>query len=606
MFQRFAFSTALVALLASVFPFAAGQTPLGTEFTYQGELKQAGNPVTGTFNFEFRLFDALTLGNQIGAVVLRNGVSVTGGFFTVTLDNAGEFGPLAFDGNDRWLEIRVNGTTLAPRQPLTATPYALQVRGLYSDPNLRVVAGGTTALARVTATESAQGWPAIRGHNTSTANVSNTAGWFQMEGPVGSAVHGLANGTVGGTVGVWGESRSLSGYGVYGSALATSGVARGVYGRSSSPDGMGVFGLGAAVTGDSFGVRGETNSAAGRAVYGQATTTTGTNYGGYFETESTSGRGVYAVANAATGSTYGIYGDTASTTGIGVRGRAQAATGTTYGGFFAVNSTSGVGVYGDCNATTGTNYGVWGETAGSSGRGVYGNATSNTGFAVGVYGRSESSGGVGGLFTNSGGGTALQTTANASVSAVSFNQGGTGIGVNISNSNSNNPNSALVVSQTNTTVPAMLVNGTARVDVLEIAGADVAEKFPVSEDVTPGTVVMIDSDCPGKLCMSRGAYNKRVAGVVSGANGLSAGTILGNLKGFEDAPPIAMSGRVWVLCDAANAAIEVGDLLTTSDSAGRAMSATDAARSHGAVIGKAMTALSAGETGLVLVLVNLQ
>jgi hypothetical protein len=40
-----------------------------------------------------------------------------------------------------------------------------------------------------------------------------------------------------------------------------------------------------------------------------------------------------------------------------------------------------------------------------------------------------------------------------------------------------------------------------------------------------------------------------VAGVVSGANGLSAGAILGNLPGHEDAPPIALSGRVWVYCD---------------------------------------------------------
>jgi hypothetical protein len=62
---------------------------------------------------------------------------------------------------------------------------------------------------------------------------------------------------------------------------------------------------------------------------------------------------------------------------------------------------------------------------------------------------------------------------------------------------------------------------------------------------------------------------------------------------------------VWVRCDASTTAIEVGDLLTTSDTPGHAMTATDVARSHGAVIGKAMTALPRGETGLVLVLVNL-
>jgi hypothetical protein len=63
---------------------------------------------------------------------------------------------------------------------------------------------------------------------------------------------------------------------------------------------------------------------------------------------------------------------------------------------------------------------------------------------------------------------------------------------------------------------------------------------------------------------------------------------------------------VYCLVDATDAAIEPGDLLTTSATAGHAMKAIDSDRSHGAVIGKAMTALPRGEKGLVLVLVNLQ
>jgi hypothetical protein len=150
--------------------------------------------------------------------------------------------------------------------------------------------------------------------------------------------------------------------------------------------------------------------------------------------------------------------------------------------------------------------------------------------------------------------------------------------------------------------------GTTRVRVLEITGADLAEKFPVSDAVTPapGMVVMIDAANPGKLCLASGAYNKKVAGVISGANNLNAGTIRGNLPGAEDAPAVALSGRVWVHCDATAQAIEVGDMLTTSETPGHAMSVSDASRAHGAVIGKAMTALSQGEKGMVLVLVNLQ
>lgn len=143
------------------------------------------------------------------------------------------------------------------------------------------------------------------------------------------------------------------------------------------------------------------------------------------------------------------------------------------------------------------------------------------------------------------------------------------------------------------------------VPVLEITGADLAEKFPASETLEPGTVVAIDRDNAGKLCMSRGSYNRCVAGVVSGANNFSVGAVLGNLPGHEDAPAIALSGRVYVKCDATRSPIEPGDLLTTSDIPGHAMKATDRDLAHGAVIGKAMEHLDSGQ-GLVLVLVNLQ
>jgi hypothetical protein len=144
-----------------------------------------------------------------------------------------------------------------------------------------------------------------------------------------------------------------------------------------------------------------------------------------------------------------------------------------------------------------------------------------------------------------------------------------------------------------------------KVPVLEITGADLAEKFPSSEKLEPGMVTAIDPNNPGKLCVARGEYNRCVAGVVSGAKNFSVGAVLGNLPGNEDAPAIALSGRVYVWCDASTAAIRPGDLLTTSNTPGHAMKANDRDRSHGAVIGKAMEPLDSGQ-GLVLVLVNLQ
>lgn len=149
------------------------------------------------------------------------------------------------------------------------------------------------------------------------------------------------------------------------------------------------------------------------------------------------------------------------------------------------------------------------------------------------------------------------------------------------------------------------VDGTTRTTVLELEGADVAERLPVSEHVRPGDVVEIDPEHPGSLRVSRNEYSRSVAGVVSGAGDLAPGAVLGNLPDHEDAPPITLSGRVWVRCDATDHAVEIGDLLTTAKKDGHAMSVEDLGRAHGATLGKAMTRLDEGESGLVLVLVNL-
>jgi hypothetical protein len=144
--------------------------------------------------------------------------------------------------------------------------------------------------------------------------------------------------------------------------------------------------------------------------------------------------------------------------------------------------------------------------------------------------------------------------------------------------------------------------------VLEITGgADLAEPFEITgKDVRPGSLVVIDSDRPGALKIADKAYDRRVAGVVSGAGGLGIGITLGQRRpGSDEGHHVAMTGRVYALADTRQGPIEPGDLLTTSDTPGHAMRARDAGRSQGAVIGKAMTSLAEGR-GLVLVLVNLQ
>jgi hypothetical protein len=113
-----------------------------------------------------------------------------------------------------------------------------------------------------------------------------------------------------------------------------------------------------------------------------------------------------------------------------------------------------------------------------------------------------------------------------------------------------------------------LIDGTAQVDVLHIVGADLAERFPTTgrRAIEPGTVLEIDPANPGALRVASTPRSTLVAGVVSGANGLPAGTILGNLPGSAGHAAVALSGRVWVKCDAASRAIVPGDMLTTSSS----------------------------------------
>ena len=121
-------TAALAATLGLQVVPAAAQTPLGTGFTYQGRLVDAGVPASGAYDFEMRLFTAASGGAAVGSPLVRDDVAVTGGLFVVTLD----FGSAAFTGSARWLEIAVRPgastgafTTLGPRQQLTPSPNAL-------------------------------------------------------------------------------------------------------------------------------------------------------------------------------------------------------------------------------------------------------------------------------------------------------------------------------------------------------------------------------------------------------------------------------------------------------------------------------------------------
>jgi len=142
-------------------------------------------------------------------------------------------------------------------------------------------------------------------------------------------------------------------------------------------------------------------------------------------------------------------------------------------------------------------------------------------------------------------------------------------------------------------------------------GSDVAEPYKIaaSQNVSPlpGMVVSIDPAQTGQMRVCTRAYDPAVGGIISGANGIHPGVVLRQAGTVADgALPIASLGRVWCWCDAdAGGAITPGDLLTTSDTPGHAMRASDYGRAKGAILGKAMSPLKTGR-GLVLVLVTLE
>ena len=102
-----------------------GQT---NSFRYQGSLTDAGNPATGDFQMQFKLFDAASGGTQQGTTLADLPVTVTNGVFSVELN----FGSGVFTGANRWLEIAVRRdsgdsyNTLNPRQQVASSPYAIR------------------------------------------------------------------------------------------------------------------------------------------------------------------------------------------------------------------------------------------------------------------------------------------------------------------------------------------------------------------------------------------------------------------------------------------------------------------------------------------------
>jgi hypothetical protein len=395
--------------------------------------------------------------------------------------------------------------------------------------------------------------------------------------------HGLTGKNTKGGDGVWGESDPVAGRGVVGVSDAGTGVwgdtksGRAVVGVvhtqgdavwGETKTGRGVVG---ACDGDGSGVWGETNS--GRAVVGVVRTQGDAVWG-----ETKAGRGVVGVCQ---GQDQGVWGT--SEKGDGVHGETNSFTWSAGVSGFAINPQAiGPGVLGRSNGGPG----VFGQ--GSKDAGVMGfhgdprlqeTTVANDGAKAGVFGASDIGAGILGY-----------ASRNSSAAIVAF--GGL-------------RSSAMTYPFAGEFFGKVQVNGDLQVeDDIFLPGADCAEHFDFSNasQIEAGDVVVLDQ--AGTLDRSSTPYDKKVAGVVSGAGKYRPGIVLDKQEA-GDRLPVALVGKVYCKVDAEFGRIEVGDLLTSSPTAGHAMKAEDPVRSFGAVIGKALGSLASGQ-GLLPMLVCLQ
>ncbi|WP_324677596.1 hypothetical protein [Hymenobacter sp. GOD-10R] len=307
--------------------------------------------------------------------------------------------------------------------------------------------------------------------------------------------------------------------------------------------------------------------------------------------ENTAGDGVTGTSNTG----YGVHGT--SQTGYGVLGESQGSgvVGKSTGWFGVVGlSDTGSGVYGEA-----TGSGVigksktWHGTAGFSesttgGAGLYGEAT-----GPGVIGKSKTWHGIYGETTS--------TTGGAGVWGEHKGDGSGVVGISQSGAGVYGKGGRV----------AGFFEGRVEVkgdlDVtgdIRLANADCAEDFDIADasSVEPGTVMVLGEDA---LHASQQPYDKRVAGVISGAGAYKPGIVLDQQPARTNRKPLALMGKVYCKVDAGYASIEVGDLLTTSATPGHAMKASEPLKAFGAVLGKALRPLKEGQ-GLIPVLIALQ
>lgn len=575
----------------------------GTAFSYQGRLNQNGNPATGVYDLRFTAYNSLTAPTPAGGPISINSVPVSNGLFTVMLD----FGTGLFTGPQRWLEIgmRTNGaasfTILEPRQMVTAVPYAMHagtasnvagsvvktLNGLRDDVSLAAGANVTISPAGNTLTITAAGAGGSGIWSVDNNNAYYTAGNVSVG--TGIATHRL-------TVAAPDQEtmrllNSTTGFGQ--GARLNFGDGDYVFIEEDLDDRLQIQANRIAVMGGNVGIGTATPnhrlSISGGPIW------TANGWGGALELDNASaigwranasgnrfgigqsGGGLYFFAsasdpgNSANPANYVMVLNDDANVGIGTttpQARLDVAGGIHASGRVEIETQDALKIQGYQPFIT------------MADRNAFGLIHPPRRYIQAVEDDLHI------LYQLPCNAFPCSTATEAHMTIKG--NGNVGIGT--------------------TTPQAKLdVAGSLRTTVLTITGgADIAEPFQMSSSEIPkGSVVVIDEQNPGHLKLSTQAYDTRVAGVVSGANGIKPGISLHQEGAIDGGENVALSGRVYVRVDAAFGAIKPGDLLTTCDTAGHAMIVTDHARAQGAILGKAMSALDEGK-GMVLVLVTLQ
>jgi hypothetical protein len=591
-------------------------TPIPTIISYQGYLTDlGGNPINDTLEMTFSIYNVASGGTSLWSET-HTSVIVTDGQFGVLLGSINPIYVSLLTG-ESYLGIKVGSDPeMTPRQKIASVAYALRADKANDADTLDGMDSTNFALS-------------THNHDAAYVNVTGDTMTGQLVLPANGLVAGtdqlvLTDGKVGiGTTTPGSYKLNVQAGDSYGIYASSNNFA--VFGQHSTSSNYGI--LGNAVSG----------------VYGNHYSTgnygfIGTSSEGVFGQNMTSGNhgqlgteneGVYG-ANSAS-SNYGRLG----TGNDGVAGYSNVDFGS---GVYGHNTAAGYGVYG--RNINSNNYG-W---LGGNDIAVYGNALGSN--DIGGYFRSETGYGlivekgkvgigttspaqtlhVNGIsqFDLPSGSWAISTPGGwPGLIGYSTNGHRRELGIKdnlmylaISNSSAAPAVTNGIVIMEDGAVgigcypsQKLDVNGTTRTQVLQITGgSDIAEPFDIeaTDVIEAGMVLVIDSENPGKLRVSEKAYDRCVAGIVSGAGDIQPGVVMGQTGTMATGEhPVALSGRVYCWANASNGPIAPGDLLTTSDTPGHAMKVTDYNQAQGAILGKAMSYLEEGQ-GLVLVLVTLQ